>query len=62
MQLVKVQAERDKFHGELMIARQTIENIDSIVAENVRETKIRIEEENAEKLQELQRLKDRVFE
>ena len=45
-----------------MIARQTIENVDLTFAENVREMKIKIEQENSASLNELQNLRDRLME
>lgn len=39
--------ERDRFHSELVIARQTIDNVDQLIAQNIREMKAKLEQENA---------------
>lgn len=36
--------DRDRFHGELVIARQTIENVDQIIAHNVKEMRNKLEQ------------------
>ena len=54
--------EKEKFYEELQIARQTIENVEQIMAENVREMKVKLEQENADSLNELQSIKDRLLE
>ncbi len=40
--------ERDRFHSELVIARQSIENVNLIIDQNIREMKVKLEQENAE--------------
>lgn len=45
-----------------MIARQTIENVDQIIAQNIKEMKVKLEQENADSFNELQRLKDKLQE
>jgi hypothetical protein len=54
--------ERDRFHSELVIARQTIDNVDQIIAQNIREMRAKLEQENAESFNELQKLKDKLLE
>lgn len=36
--------ERDRFHSELVIARQTIDNVDQIIAQNIREMRAKLEQ------------------
>lgn len=45
-----------------MIARQTIENVDLIIAQNIKEMKVKLEQENAQSFNELQSLKDKLQE
>lgn len=49
--------ERDKYHTELLIARKQIENIDKIIAENVKNMKAKLEEENSNSINELKDLR-----
>ena len=50
------------FHSELVIARQTIENVDQIIAQNIQSMKVKLEQEYADSVAEQQRLKDKLTE
>jgi hypothetical protein len=44
------------------LARQTIENVDHIIAQNIKEMKAKLEQDNAESFSELQKIKDKLVE
>jgi len=56
--LIQVQAERDKYNEELLLARNSLENIETTIKRNVAEMKVKLEEEYTQSLSELHRKKD----